>query len=145
MAIPKNAKRPAAPASPGRVSMRDVAALAGVSRSAVSLALQGHPSIPLSTRESIIALLRERGVTMTERRITIDEIRAAHAAGTLREVFGTGTAAVVSPVGALGFADGDLQIGDGQPGEFARLLHDEIVAIQRLETPDRFGWTHDVP
>ena len=101
--------------------------------------------LPGVTRESIIALLRERGVTMTERRITIDEIRAAHAAGTLREVFGTGTAAVVSPVGALGFADGDLQIGDGQPGEFARLLHDEIVAIQRLETPDRFGWTHDVP
>lgn len=101
--------------------------------------------LPGVTRESVIALLRERGAQIHERRISIDEIRAAHRAGTLREVFGTGTAAVVSPVGVLGFTDGDLVIGDGQPGEYSRLLHDDIVAIQRAQTPDRFGWTHDVP
>jgi len=101
--------------------------------------------LPGVTRESVIALLRERGVTVNERRISIEEIRAAHRAGTLREVFGTGTAAVVSPVGVLGFAEGDLVINENKPGELARLLHDEIVAIQRAETPDRFGWTHDVP
>ncbi len=101
--------------------------------------------LPGVTRESVITLLRARGVTVTERRIAIDELREAQRAGTLREVFGTGTAAVVSPVGVLGFADGDLIVADGQPGEFARTLHDEVVAIQRGDAPDRFGWMHDVP
>jgi branched-chain amino acid aminotransferase len=101
--------------------------------------------LPGVTRESVITLLRARGITVTERRIAIDEIRAAQSAGTLREVFGTGTAAVVSPVGVLGFAEGDLVVADGQPGELARTLHDEVVAIQRGDAPDRFGWMHDVP
>jgi branched-chain amino acid aminotransferase len=101
--------------------------------------------LPGVTRESVITLLRARGITVTERRIAIDEIREAQRAGTLREVFGTGTAAVVSPVGVLGFAEGDLVVADGQPGELARTLHDEVVAIQRGDAPDRFGWMHDVP
>lgn len=84
MAIPKNAKRPAAPASPGRVSMRDVAALAGVSRSAVSLALQGHPSIPLSTRESIIAASRQLGYRKNLLVAALMSVRRNHTAGPKR-------------------------------------------------------------
>jgi branched-chain amino acid aminotransferase len=96
--------------------------------------------LPGVTRESALALLKARGVKAVERRVTVDEIRAAAKAGTLKEIFGTGTAAVISPVGVLGFRDGDLTIGDGQPGPIARSLLDEIQAIQRGDAPDRFGW-----
>ena len=100
--------------------------------------------LPGVTRDSVIRLLRERGEKVVERRISIDEVREAHAKGTLREVFGTGTAAVVSPVGVLGFEDGDLVVGDGEPGPLARSLYAEIVALQRGEAEDRHGWTRIV-
>lgn len=101
--------------------------------------------LPGVTRDSVLTLLRERGVRVSERSITIDELRAAAQAGTLREVFGTGTAAVVSPVGVLGFEDGDLVVADGQPGELSVALHDEVVAIQRGRAEDTHGWVHAVP
>jgi len=100
--------------------------------------------LPGVTRDSVIRLLQERGVPIVERPISVDEVRQAHADGELREVFGTGTAAVVSPVGWLGFEDGDLEIGGGEVGPLARALFDDVVGIQRGRVEDRFGWTRIV-
>jgi branched-chain amino acid aminotransferase len=97
--------------------------------------------LPGITRDSILALLRARGLDVSERALRLDELRAAHANGTLREVFGTGTAAVVSAVGTLGTTDGELTIGDGTPGELARSLHAELTGIQAGRLADPFGWT----
>ena len=92
------------------------------------------------TRDSILTLLREWGVRVSERRISVGELREAHARGTLREVFGTGTAAVISPVGELGLREGNLKIADGRVGELSRRLYDTITAIQRGAAPDPHGW-----
>jgi branched-chain amino acid aminotransferase len=97
--------------------------------------------LPGITRDSILTLLRDRGLRVSERPLRLDEVRAAHANGTLREVFGTGTAAVVSAVGTLGTTDGELKIGDGEPGPLARSLYDELTGIQSGRVADRHGWT----
>jgi len=96
------------------------------------------------TRDSVITLLREWGYTVNERRYTFDEIVEAKKNGTLGEVFGTGTAAVVSPVGEFGHKDGTLQTSDGSIGPLARKLHSSLTAIQYGESPDPYGWTEEV-
>jgi branched-chain amino acid aminotransferase len=96
--------------------------------------------LPGITRESVLTLLREWGVKVSERKLSIDEMREAHAKGTLREVFGTGTAAVISPVGALGFQEGQLVIADGKVGELSQRLYDTVTGIQYGTLPDRHGW-----
>ena len=96
--------------------------------------------LPGMTRQSAIQLLRDWDVAIEERPITVSELRAAASAGTLREVFGAGTAAVISPVGTLGTALGEIMVGDGQPGELARRLHAGITAVQYGEVEDRHGW-----
>lgn len=101
--------------------------------------------LPGVTRDSVLRLLREKNFKVEERKVHIQEIRDAHKNGTLREVFGTGTAAVISPVGTLGSEDGTLTIADGKTGPIAKQLYEELTAIQRAETEDRFGWTHLVP
>jgi branched-chain amino acid aminotransferase len=92
------------------------------------------------TRDSSLRLLREWGLPVSERRVSIDEIRRAHARGELKEVFGTGTAAVVSPVGELGFPDGSLMVGDGTPGEVGERLYGALTSIHYGTAPDRYGW-----
>ena len=92
------------------------------------------------TRDSSLRLLREWGLAVSERRVSIDEIRRAHARGELKEVFGTGTAAVVSPVGELGFPDGSLMVGDGAPGEVGERLYDALTGIHYGTKQDRYGW-----
>ena len=96
--------------------------------------------LPGMTRQSVIQLLRDWGIAITERPIHVEELRAAAAAGRLREVFGAGTAAVVSPVGVLGSAQGEITVGDGGVGELARRLHGAIQAVQYAEAEDRHGW-----
>jgi branched-chain amino acid aminotransferase len=96
------------------------------------------------TRDSAITLLREWGITVNERPIGMEEIIAAHRAGTLREVFGCGTAAVITPVGALGWKGTDLVINGGKPGEIARRLVDAITGIQYGRAPDTHGWMTDI-
>jgi branched-chain amino acid aminotransferase len=95
------------------------------------------------TRESALTLLRDWGIKVTERRVSIEEIRVAHARGGLTEIFGTGTAAVVSPVGELGFVDGTLEICE-EAGPIAKRLKQAICDIQYGRTPDRFGWMSPV-
>ncbi len=97
------------------------------------------------TRLSVLALLRDWGVKVTERRLSIDEIRAAQENGTLREIFGTGTAAVISPVGELGFESGPMTVGDGKTGDLAIRLRAAILDIQYGRVQDRFGWMREIP
>lgn len=92
------------------------------------------------TRDSSLRLLRDWGLPVSERKISIDEIKRAHARGDLKEVFGTGTAAVISPVGELGFPDGSLTVGDGQPGEVAERLYHALTGIHYGTKPDKYGW-----
>lgn len=96
--------------------------------------------LPGMTRQSALQLLRDWGMRVEERPITVAELRAAAAAGTLQEVWGAGTAAVISPVGLLGSAQGEIVVGDGQPGEIARRLNAAITAVQYGEAEDRHGW-----
>lgn len=96
------------------------------------------------TRDSVITLLREWGYQVNERRYAFEEIVAAKKNGTLGEVFGTGTAAVVSPVGELGHRDGAVMIGDGKIGPVAQRLYDTLFSIQYGDSPDPRGWTFEV-
>jgi branched-chain amino acid aminotransferase len=96
------------------------------------------------TRDSILALLRKWGVKTSERKVSIDEVFAASKAGTLAEMWGTGTAAVVSPVGELGYKGERITINDGKTGALTQKLFDAIVAIQYGETNDEDGWTESV-
>lgn len=93
------------------------------------------------TRDSALTLLRHWGVPVRERAITLKELRDAHAKGTLKEAFGTGTAAVIAPIGELGSGAGKMKIGDGGMGELSRRLYDTLTGIQRGTLDDPFGWT----
>lgn len=92
------------------------------------------------TRDSVIDLATKWGYGVTERRISIDEIYAAHGDGTLKEVFGSGTAAVISPVGNIKYDGREITIGDGNVGPFAARLFKELMDIQYGKIDDPFGW-----
>lgn len=96
------------------------------------------------TRDSVLTMARELGLTVEERPISIKEIKTAHQAGLLTEVFGTGTAAVISPVGELAFAGEKLIINGGVPGPIGQSLYAEIGAIQRGTKPDTYNWLVDI-
>jgi branched-chain amino acid aminotransferase len=96
------------------------------------------------TRNSILTLLRDWGLRVSERRIAIQDVMQAHRDGTLQEMWGTGTAAVVSPVGELGYKGERIRIGNGETGALTRKLYDAIVAIQYGQAPDPHGWTSEV-
>ena len=97
------------------------------------------------TRDSVLTLARAWGIRTSERSITVDELVAAQRAGTLREVFGCGTAAVVTPVGELGWKDERLVVNGGQPGELATRLFKAITDVQYGRAPDTHGWMTQVP
>jgi branched-chain amino acid aminotransferase len=92
------------------------------------------------TRDSVLAIARDWGLRVTERPIPFDEILSASKDGSLREVFGVGTAAVVSAVGELGHADGRIVINNGEVGPIAKRLYNGVTDIQYGRVPDRFGW-----
>ncbi|MGD0229062.1 MAG: branched-chain amino acid aminotransferase [Syntrophorhabdales bacterium] len=96
------------------------------------------------TRYSVLELAAHWGVPVREERITIDDLFARAADGGLQEVFGTGTAAVISPVGWIRHGDKTITINEGRIGAFSQRLYDEITAIQYGERPDLFGWCHPV-
>jgi branched-chain amino acid aminotransferase len=102
----------------------------------------GHGTIlPGVTRDSALTLMREWGMRVSERAVSIDEVaRAAHQ-GLLREVWGTGTAAVISPVGELAYKGERIVINQGKIGELTQKLYDAIVGIQYGTAPDTHGWT----
>lgn len=96
------------------------------------------------TRNSVITLLKHWGLPVSERRIAVDEVIQAHKDGVLEEAFGTGTAAVISPVGELIWNDETLMINNGETGEISKKLYDTITGIQKGTVPDEFGWTTEV-
>lgn len=96
--------------------------------------------LPGITRKSCIEILKNWGYKVSERRISIDEVAEAAANGQLVEMFGTGTAAVVSPVCELQYKDQTIHIGDGSIGELTQKLYDELTGIQLSKREDKYGW-----
>lgn len=96
--------------------------------------------LPGITRKSSLELLKSWGMKATERRISIQEVYEAHEKGLLKEVFGTGTAAVISPVGELNWNGKAIQIGDGKTGPIAQRLYDTMTGIQYGKLPDTMNW-----
>jgi branched-chain amino acid aminotransferase len=97
------------------------------------------------TRNSIIQLLNHWNIPVEERAITIEELYEAGKDGSLEEAFGTGTAAVISPIGELNWRDEKLVIQDGQTGELSTKLYDTLTGIQKGMIQDPFAWMVDVP
>jgi branched-chain amino acid aminotransferase len=96
------------------------------------------------TRNTVLSLAREWGMKVSERNISIDEVVSAHSAGKVTEVFGTGTAAVISPVGLLHYKGKDMIFNDMKIGPVAQKFYDSITAIQYGETDDTRGWIQHV-
>jgi branched-chain amino acid aminotransferase len=97
--------------------------------------------LPGVTRDSVLTLLREWGFQVSERPIPIDGVLTAARQGTLREVWGTGTAAVISPVGELEYRGDRIVVNQGRIGELTQRLYQAIVDIQYAVVPDTRGWT----
>lgn len=100
--------------------------------------------LPGVTRKSAIELLKSEGYTVTERRVAISEIVEASDNGTLNEAFGTGTAAVVSPVGLINYKGKEIIINNQQMGKVTAELYDKLTGIQYGRYDDKFGWIHKI-
>lgn len=100
--------------------------------------------LPGVTRNSVIALCKEWGLPVEERKISIDEIFEAYQNNTLEEVFGTGTAAVISPVGHLRWEEHIMPVKDGSIGPISQRLYDTITGIQLGKIEDLHHWTVEV-
>ncbi len=100
--------------------------------------------LPGITRNSCIELCKSWGLPVEERRITVDELVEAADNGTLEEVWGSGTAAVISPVGHLRYEDKVFQIGDGGIGEISQKLYDTVTGIQLGKIEGPAGWSVEV-
>ncbi|QQG65250.1 branched-chain amino acid aminotransferase [Desulfobulbus oligotrophicus] len=96
--------------------------------------------LPGITRDSVLQLARDWGYRVSERRLTIDEVIEAGEKGTLQESFGTGTAAVISPVGELFYQDERIRINNGTAGELSTRLFEELQAIQFGTREDPHKW-----
>ena len=100
--------------------------------------------LPGVTRASVIELLHLWGIKISERRLRIGDVVKAAEDGSLQEIFASGTAAVISPVGKLVFKDKALTIRDGVVGELAKRLYDTLYGIQTGILADDMGWTIEV-
>ena len=100
--------------------------------------------LPGITRKSCVELLREQGYKVSERLISIDELHEAAQNGTLEEAWGTGTAAVVSPIGWLSYKGEEFVVNGGKIGEVTQKLYDELTGIQWGRIEDTYGWIHKV-
>ncbi|MBQ1501071.1 MAG: branched-chain amino acid aminotransferase [Firmicutes bacterium] len=100
--------------------------------------------LPGITRDSILTLLRDWGVKATERLISLEELEKAASNGSLKEAFGVGTAAVVSPIGELNIHGKKYVVGDGGIGPMSQKIYDALTDIQWGRAEDKFGWTVEV-
>jgi branched-chain amino acid aminotransferase len=96
--------------------------------------------LPGVTRDSLLVLAKELGCQVTERRISADEWLDGVADGRISEVFACGTAAVITPLRTVKHNDGEVRIGDGQPGPVSTRLRAMLTEIQRGRTPDTHHW-----
>jgi branched-chain amino acid aminotransferase len=100
--------------------------------------------LPGINRDSVLRLLRHWGIKTTEKKLKIQDVYNAHTAGKLEEVFATGTATVISPVGELCWKDQAITINNNQIGELSQKLYDQINGIQKGALKDEFGWVVEV-
>lgn len=100
--------------------------------------------LPGITRDSILKLAPDLGYPVSEERMDIHAVMAAIASGEITEVFGIGTAAVIAPVGKLGFNGKDYLVNNNQPGPVAQNLYKALTDIQYGRVPDLYGWTYKI-
>lgn len=104
----------------------------------------GGSVLPGITRRSVISLAKEWGVEVEERRIAIDEVFELSENGSLKEIFGAGTAAVISPVGLIHHQGKTITLNQEKIGPFAKKMFDAITGIQYSNSDDPYGWVHPV-
>jgi branched-chain amino acid aminotransferase len=104
----------------------------------------GGSILPGVTRRSVLQLAKDWDMPVEERPISIEEVIKGIKAGTLTEIFASGTAAVISPVGQIGFQGEDYTVNQGAVGDLSQRLYDEITGIQYGERPDPHGWIERV-
>ncbi len=100
--------------------------------------------LPGITRKSVIRLVSDWGHKLSERRLSIHDVLAAVENGSLKEAFGTGTAAVISPVGKITYKDRGYLVGDGVMGKLSKRLYDELIGLQYGDIPDTRGWVERI-
>ena len=100
--------------------------------------------LPGITRKSCIELLKEKGYKVSERLISVEELGKAAESGALEEAWGTGTAAVVSPIGHLYYEGKDYVVSGNKIGKLTQELYDELTGIQWGRLPDKHGWCYKV-
>ena len=100
--------------------------------------------LPGVTRDSILHILRDWGYKVEERHLAIDDLMKAGHDGTLQEAWGTGTAAVISPIGELYYKGDVVQINDFKTGALTQKIYDTLTGIQWGDLEDTYGWTHEV-
>ena len=100
--------------------------------------------LPGITRKSTIELLKDWGYEVEERRLAAAEVEEAAKSGKLEEMFGTGTAAVISPVGMLRIGDMDITINSGEIGPLSRKLYDTLTGIQWGRVEDTKNWVYKI-
>ena len=100
--------------------------------------------LPGITRDSVIHVARDWGLKVSERRISLEEVFTSIKHGTLKEVFGSGTAAVISPVGKLAYRGETHLVNNGKVGPLAQKLYDYLIGIQYGEVKDPYGWVEKV-
>jgi branched-chain amino acid aminotransferase len=109
----------------------------------ITPALEGT-ILPGVTRDSVIRFATGMGLKVTERQVSIEEVVRAAEDGSLQEIFGSGTAAVISPVSSFRYKGLDHLVGDGKTGNVAATLFEELVAIQTGAKPDPYGWVVNI-
>lgn len=100
----------------------------------------GGSILPGITRKSVLQLAGDMGIAVEERPIAVEELFRAYEEGRLTEAFGTGTAAVISPVGLMEYHGKVMEISCGKIGPVAQSIYDTLVGIQRGDRPDPYGW-----
>ena len=101
--------------------------------------------LPGITRKSCLDVLRKEGYKVTERKISVDELVESMKNGTLKEAWGCGTAAVVSPIGELAYGDMKYIVNNFEIGEITHHLYDTLTGIQWGSIPDTYDWTVEIP
>ena len=107
----------------------------------ITAPLDSGTILPGITRDSVIKLGRKMGYDVQERLISIDEVMETARNGHMSEAFGSGTAAVISPVGAFCLEKEEVQVGDGGIGPISQKLYDTLTGIQYGRIPDEMGWS----
>ena len=100
--------------------------------------------LPGITRDSVVSLLKANGRNVSQRLLSMEELTVAANGNSLQEAFGTGTAAVISPVGHIAYKGEQWKIADNRIGPLSQWLYDEIIGIQYGTKEDPFGWRAEV-